>query len=692
MARIKGISPTVRILIIAIVLILLPAAVLSYIGFVSVNERARNLATGHRGTLLLVRDRIEQEILRLEQDLRSSVERTTPKFRDRDSGRRLLQIVQSNDIWLKHPFLASPGGEVITPSLFLGGSQLPGPVFDSSIINELFKRAEAPEFARKSLQEARSLYAEALARSRSDNDRAILLSRVGRCDFKMGNYRAGIGQYRKLLDIPDESATVGGIPAFIVALSQVADGCAALNDDKGRVSALLEMYERLTSRPWGVSADKCAYYLKQATREFEALADPPAERLKKLEERSIELLEDVRRLEWIRSTLLPQIAARSSENSTGPSRGHVSAKYDTASVQFGYFLFPGASQGREVTLGYEMNEDQLVSDLLPRVLNNVNLGRDVGIGILDETSKPRFAQMDYSGSAYLASVSFVEILPSWKVVIFHPEGKTVDELVSREKWVYLALLAGTFLIMITGISLTVRAASHEVELSRLKAEFVSNVSHELKTPLSLIRMFGETLESGMVQDEAKREEFYRIIRSESERLTRLINNVLDFSKIEAGVKRYNFQEVEVGGVVRKALDAYRLEIRDLGFTIESVLPSTPITAFVDQDAVCEALLNLLDNATKYSEENKHIVVSMETRGAWMRISVSDHGVGIPHDELKSIFDKFYRSRTQKSRETPGSGLGLTLVKHIAEAHGGRAEVESEVGQGSTFTLLIPIKR
>lgn len=349
------------------------------------------------------------------------------------------------------------------------------------------------------------------------------------------------------------------------------------------------------------------------------------------------------------------------------------------------------SEKRDAILGYEMNEDRIVSDLLPRILDNVNLGRDVGIGILDETGKHRFAQLAYSGSTYLAAEGFEEILPSWKVVMFHPDGKSVDELVSRERWGYLALLAGTFLVMITGISLTVRAASHEVELSRRKAEFVSNVSHELKTPLSLIRMFGETLESGMVSDETKREEFYRIIRSESERLTRLINNVLDFSRIEAGAKRYNFQETEIVAVVRKALDTYRVEIRDRGFTIECALPSTPITALVDSDAVCEALLNLLDNAAKYSEENRQITVSIETSGSWIRIPVSDRGVGIPREELKNIFDKFYRSRTQKTRETPGSGLGLTLVKHIAEAHGGRVEVESEVGQGSTFTLLIPMK-
>ncbi len=688
---IRGISPTVRILITAIVLILLPAAVLSYIGFVSVNERARNLETGYRGTVLLARDRIEQEILRLEQDLRFSLESSAPEFRGRDSTRRLLQLVDSNNRWLKHVFAAGPGGEVVTASLFIGGSDPPEPAIDTPIIGELLKRAEAAEFAGGELQQARSLYAEALAKSRSANDRAVLLSRIGRCDFKMGNYRAGMRQYRLLLEMPDKAAPLAGIPAFIVALSQLADGCAALNDHKGRAGALLEMYERLTDHPSEISADRCAFYLSQAGRELMALPDPSSERLRELDKRSNELLEEARRLEWIRGTLLPQIAVRSSQDTRRPSWGHVSEKYDTASVQFGYFMLPGASGEGYVAIVFEMNEDHIVSDLLPRILSNVDLGRDAGIGILDERGRWRFAQMGYSGSTYLAAENFDEVLPSWKVVMFHPEGKSIDQLVSREKWVYLALLAGTFLVMITGVSLTVRAAAHEVELSRLKAEFVSNVSHELKTPLSLIRMFGETLESGMVQDETRRGEFYRIIRSESERLTRLINNVLDFSKIEAGVKRYNFQQVDVGGIVRKALDAYTLEIRDLGFTIECLLPSTPVTARVDPDAVSEALLNLLDNAVKYSEASKHITVCMETRGAWMRISVSDRGVGIPRDELKNIFDKFYRSRTPKTRETPGSGLGLALVKHIAEAHGGRVEVESEEGRGSKFTLLIPTK-
>ncbi len=177
---IKGISPAIRILLIAIVLILLPAAALSYIGFLSVNERARNLETGYRGTLLLVRDRIEQEILGLEQDLRSSLDQTALRSDNRDSYRRLLREVESANPWLKHPFRAAPGGEVVTPSLFVERSQLPGPDFDSPVVSRLFLEAESAERAGRDLKGARGLYGEALARSRFFSERVVLLSRVGR--------------------------------------------------------------------------------------------------------------------------------------------------------------------------------------------------------------------------------------------------------------------------------------------------------------------------------------------------------------------------------------------------------------------------------------------------------------------------------------------------------------------------------
>jgi signal transduction histidine kinase len=244
--------------------------------------------------------------------------------------------------------------------------------------------------------------------------------------------------------------------------------------------------------------------------------------------------------------------------------------------------------------------------------------------------------------------------------------------------------------MLIGIVFTVRAVIHESEVSRIRSEFVSNVSHELKTPLALIRMFGETLDTGVVTDEKKRREFYRIIRKESERLTHLINNVLDFSRVDSRTKEYNFEEADLVEVVSNSLEAYKFHIRDLGFEIDSKLPGKLVMPKIDKDSISQVLLNLLSNAVKYSDARKYIGVEVYKNSTSALISVTDRGMGISKEQLRKIFDKFYRVPTPEVKETRGSGLGLTLSKHIIEAHGGTIEVESELGKGSTFTIRIPL--
>jgi len=204
-------------------------------------------------------------------------------------------------------------------------------------------------------------------------------------------------------------------------------------------------------------------------------------------------------------------------------------------------------------------------------------------------------------------------------------------------------------------------------------------------------MFGETLDTGIVTDEKKRREFYSIIRKESERLTHLINNVLDFSKMDTGVKEYNCEKADLVKVVRSSMEAYKFHIRDLGFEIESELPGELVVTKIDKDAISQALLNLLSNATKYSEDRKFIRIEVRKNSTSALISVMDRGRGISKEDLKKIFDKFYRVKTTNAQKTRGSGLGLTLTKHIVEAHGGTIEVESQVGKGSTFTIEIPLE-
>ncbi|HXW04200.1 MAG TPA: HAMP domain-containing sensor histidine kinase [Vicinamibacterales bacterium] len=247
------------------------------------------------------------------------------------------------------------------------------------------------------------------------------------------------------------------------------------------------------------------------------------------------------------------------------------------------------------------------------------------------------------------------------------------------------------LLLVAGLVLTYRSVSKEVALARLKSDFVSNVSHELRTPLSLIRLYAETLELGRVKGQQKTAEYYAIIRKESERLTALINNILDFSRIEAGRKEYEFRQTDLAELVRNTLDTYRAQIDEQGFTFEqSIDPGLPPVP-VDREAIARSLVNLVNNALKYSDREKFLGVKLYRDDGAVKLEVRDRGIGIARNEQAKIFDKFYRAGDPLVHNTKGSGLGLSLVRHIAHAHGGEVRVESAPGKGSTFTLTLPLE-
>jgi signal transduction histidine kinase len=268
--------------------------------------------------------------------------------------------------------------------------------------------------------------------------------------------------------------------------------------------------------------------------------------------------------------------------------------------------------------------------------------------------------------------------------------RSIEQEVRRLALAKTALIGFIDLMLVAGFVLVWANVRRELKLSRLKGDFVANVSHELKTPLALIRLFAETLELGRVPSEDKARQYHRIINKESRRLTQLINNILDFSRIEAGRKEYRFVRADVAAVVRDVVDAYRFPIEQQGFTLELDLAEGLPELEVDPEALSQALINLVNNAIKYSPDEKRIRISTRQERDRVLISIADRGVGIPKAEQRRIFEKFYRVETSLVHTTKGSGLGLALVQHIAEAHGGRVEVVSAPGEGSTFTLVLPV--
>jgi signal transduction histidine kinase len=279
------------------------------------------------------------------------------------------------------------------------------------------------------------------------------------------------------------------------------------------------------------------------------------------------------------------------------------------------------------------------------------------------------------------------VLPGWKMGAGFPTGAldSYDRTrFARGIAVVLVISALLFAALVTLGMTTAR----EMEFSRAKTEFVASVSHELKTPLSLIRGFVETLHLNRLGAPSQREEYFRIIDIEILRLSNMIDRILEVSKIEVGLKRYHPETIDVAGLIDDTLAAFSNELDRESFILERQIEDPLPAALVDPQAFSQALLNLLSNSVKYSGTDRRIMVGAVRKNGHLEISVSDHGIGIPKNEQSKIFDRFYRAGNSAAK-IAGAGLGLALVKHFANAHGGDVSVSSTPGKGSCFVILLP---
>ena len=326
---------------------------------------------------------------------------------------------------------------------------------------------------------------------------------------------------------------------------------------------------------------------------------------------------------------------------------------------------------------------RIVHDVFPALYSDVQQSR---VNIVDADGKIVFGPPLGRGGLTLGR-QFETTLYKWTLNVTMNSAEELAAAVARRRLLEMVLVGLSSVVVIAGLFVILLAAERERRLSNLKSEFVANVSHELKTPLALVRMFGELLQSGRADTEEKRKQYLSIIVNESDRLNALIENVLDFAKVERGQAAYEFSPGRLAEPVGRAVEACRVRAERENVALSLTLEDVP-ELMLDERAVEIAVINLVDNALKYAPDGKRIDVVVRPVGSGAEVSVTDRGPGIAPEDRKRIFDRFVRGKTASGKQVRGSGIGLSLVKHIAEAHGGRVEVDDAEPSGSVFRLLL----
>jgi signal transduction histidine kinase len=389
----------------------------------------------------------------------------------------------------------------------------------------------------------------------------------------------------------------------------------------------------------------------------------------------------------------------------------------------------------DLIFGAQLDLARVVDEVRALVQADAELRGEVCVAVLDDSAKPMTLSRAGFQAAWkhpFVATEIGEALPHWEVAAYLVNPAQLTRAAHTVKLTLGLLVAVLLLAIGVGSWLIVSALNAELKLARQKTDFVSNVSHELKTPLTSIRMFSELLAEGRVADPAKQRSYLDIITAEAARLTRLINNVLDFARLERGEKKYNFQPCDLNEVVRGVTQTFRPHLEAAGFKFNCVVPDMTVLMRGDADALSQIIVNLLANAEKYSngpastpsprpsgervgvrgaknllspalssvgggegeKQRREITLQLDRRESplpYAEVRVLDRGSGVPRGSGEKIFEKFYRAHDSLSSGVQGSGLGLTIARQIARAHGGDVVYEPRAGGGSCFILRLPLK-
>ncbi len=534
-------------------------------------------------------------------------------------------------------------------------------LLNSSSFARQIREGEKAEFAQNSPKQAAELYRRALASAREPVQQGYARLLLARALRKMGMDEESSANYQEVLQLPFDLVDESGIPLALYAADPLLQ-----ENDEGR--AVVERIQtRFSTRDW--------------------IGPPEAYLIQEL-------------LEKIAASQFSQATSETAASCLRLAVDHIEQVEQALVLQRDFpdldLLSDGDDPRRVSPMRVVYGQTRWLVSLAPSGQESQTLLLVVGANDALEsmTADQAFSAIHSDGLSFVsASSSEGETLgPSFPglnlAITAGPEERLFEPSVLR--FFYLTAVILVLSITFFGAYLLWRDVRREVKAAELRSQFVSSVSHELKTPLTAIQMFAETLRLGRTRNPSARKEYLETIVNEAQRLTRLLNNVLDFSRIESGKRAYCLEPADLDEVIQDAVRAMEYPFRQRGFELEVETENNLPKVRIDRDGLEQAILNLLDNALKYSGDSRRIDLRLRKEDTHAVIQVTDRGLGIDPRYQDRIFEKFYRVSSTNSGRIPGTGLGLSLVSHLVKAHGGRLEVESILGEGSTFSIYLPL--
>jgi signal transduction histidine kinase/tetratricopeptide (TPR) repeat protein len=561
--------------------------------------------------------------------------------------------------------------------------------------------AQRLEFREKNYPKALAAYRQALKPDGDPQRRGEILNAVARVQKKSGLLREAAATYEHISQDYGRIYISDGIPLGPAARIERASLFADLNDIQSSASTLLDLYKSLLQPEWPLKKAQFEFFIAHVKKAIEDLrTDAGSGQDLAPIERNLQLLETEEKLKSNRTERAiafragagPALEAKLNDNGKGRSlRLTIDIDRYSYLVSIPKPETEGPERSKEV-LGLILDAGELKNNILRPALLRIVATDGISWVVRDREGGSLLAS-DRAGMGSPAVQSdFVSRFPDWSLEIYQQPPNFVGAFLGTRHGIYsyMFLLIGGILIF--GLALTIRTVSHELELAKMKSDLVSTISHEFKSPLAAIRQLAEMLHSGRIPSEDRRQKYYDILLEQSERLSLLTNNVLNLARIEEGRKEFFFQLADLGVLLQEAVSSMREQVGHEGFEIELDAGKGNVTARVDRESVFQAIANLLDNAVKYSGDSKHVSVRLATEDDEAVVTVRDSGIGIREEELGRVFERFYRCGDELTRTVRGTGLGLSLVKEIVEAHKGSVHVDSRPGKGSTFSIRLPLNR